>query len=115
MLLLVLDRLDDPVTPLLSQWTYQAMVHELLGIRNNVVDLRALPKPVAKENQELVLSAGQDHFFSQYQYANFGELGAAVKAMVDEFQARCRSPTPPHAHTGGRFAPARSRVAWRSA
>jgi len=23
-LLLVLDRLDDPVTPLLSQWTYQA-------------------------------------------------------------------------------------------
>ena len=24
MLLLVVDRLDDPVTPLLSQWTYQA-------------------------------------------------------------------------------------------
>ena len=23
MLLLVVDRLDDPVTPLLSQWTYQ--------------------------------------------------------------------------------------------
>lgn len=25
---LVLDRREDPVTPLLSQWTYQAMVHE---------------------------------------------------------------------------------------
>ena len=24
--LLVLDRLDDPVTPLLNQWTYEAMV-----------------------------------------------------------------------------------------
>ena len=25
LLLLVVDRLDDPVTPLLAQWTYQAM------------------------------------------------------------------------------------------
>lgn len=40
-LLLILDRREDPVTPLLSQWTYQAMVHELLpgGIKNNTVDL----------------------------------------------------------------------------
>jgi vacuolar protein sorting-associated protein 45 len=36
-LLLILDRADDPVTPLLNQWTYQAMVHELVGIRNNMV------------------------------------------------------------------------------
>ena len=28
MLLKVLDRSDDPLTPLLNQWTYQAMVHE---------------------------------------------------------------------------------------
>ena len=26
MLLLILDRLDDPVTPLLNQWTYQVRV-----------------------------------------------------------------------------------------
>ena len=37
--LLLLDRREDPVTPLLMQWTYQAMVHELLGIRANRVDL----------------------------------------------------------------------------
>lgn len=30
--LLILDRRDDPITPLLTQWTYQAMVHELLGV-----------------------------------------------------------------------------------
>ena len=29
MLLKVLDRSDDPLTPLLNQWTYQAMVHPL--------------------------------------------------------------------------------------
>jgi len=27
-ILLIVDRKNDPVTPLLSQWTYQAMVHE---------------------------------------------------------------------------------------
>ena len=38
-ILLIVDRRDDPVTPLLSQWTYQAMVHELLGIVNSRVNL----------------------------------------------------------------------------
>ena len=36
-------RKDDPVTPLLLQWTYQAMVHELLGIATNRVDLSRVP------------------------------------------------------------------------
>jgi vacuolar protein sorting-associated protein 45 len=42
--LLILDRRNDPVTPLLSQWTYQAMVHELLGINNGRVDLSNVPE-----------------------------------------------------------------------
>jgi vacuolar protein sorting-associated protein 45 len=40
-ILIILDRRSDPITPLLTQWTYQAMVHELMGIKNGVVDLRA--------------------------------------------------------------------------
>ena len=32
-------RRDDPVTPLLLQWTFQAMVAELLGMDLNRVDL----------------------------------------------------------------------------
>lgn len=42
-LLLILDRRSDPVTPLLTQWTYQAMVHELLGIHNGRVNLSMVP------------------------------------------------------------------------
>jgi vacuolar protein sorting-associated protein 45 len=75
-LLLVIDRRDDPVTPLLNQWTYQvcrhktiiylcikctallickqhgsqAMVHELIGIENNKVDLKGFPN-VPKDQQ----------------------------------------------------------------
>jgi hypothetical protein len=42
-LLLILDRRNDPVTPLLTPWTYEAMVHELLGISHGRVDLRHIP------------------------------------------------------------------------
>eukprot|EP00171_Calliarthron_tuberculosum_P015588 IDg15588t1 len=31
-LLLVVDRKEDPLTPLLNEWTYEAMTHELIGL-----------------------------------------------------------------------------------
>ena len=81
-LLLLLDRRDDPVTPLLSQWTYQAMVHEVLGIRDNRASLEHAPggRP---ELAEAVLSPGQDPFFAATMYQNFGDVGMAVKGLVD--------------------------------
>ena len=42
-ILLIIDRRDDPVTPLLTQWTYQAMIHEMLGIHNGRIDLSDVP------------------------------------------------------------------------
>ena len=39
-LLLIIERKEDPITPLLTQWTYQAMVHELIGINYNIVDMK---------------------------------------------------------------------------
>ncbi|KAK3260768.1 vacuolar protein sorting-associated protein 45 [Cymbomonas tetramitiformis] len=88
--LLIIDRLDDPVTPLLSQWTYQAMVHELIGIKGHRVDLRHVPK-VPPEQKEVVLNAERDEFFKEHVHANYGDLGLAVKAMVDEFQLTSKS------------------------
>lgn len=89
-LVLILDRRDDPMTPLLTQWTYQAMVHELLGINNNRVDLSRAPG-VKKDMHEVVLAAAQDTFFSTNRLANFGDLGVAVKDMLDEYQKRVRT------------------------
>ena len=39
-LLIITDRREEPISPLLNQWTYQGMVHELIGINNNRVDLK---------------------------------------------------------------------------
>eukprot|EP00238_Polyblepharides_amylifera_P006241 CAMPEP_0196576828 /NCGR_PEP_ID=MMETSP1081-20130531/5998_1 /TAXON_ID=36882 /ORGANISM="Pyramimonas amylifera, Strain CCMP720" /LENGTH=398 /DNA_ID=CAMNT_0041895539 /DNA_START=98 /DNA_END=1294 /DNA_ORIENTATION=- len=91
--LLVLDRLDDPVTPLLTQWTYQAMVHELIGLHHHRLDLRSLTGRASKDQGEVVLSPLQDPFYSQHMYDNYGDLGLAVKGLVDDFQVASKSNT----------------------
>jgi len=102
-ILLIVDRRDDPVTPLLTQWTYQAMVHELLGIKNGRVDLRDVPdiRPEMKVRrpqsrwvlcslpiQEITLSPDQDPFFKKNMYLNFGDLGQNAKEYVEQFASK---------------------------
>ncbi|RAL43007.1 hypothetical protein DM860_009789 [Cuscuta australis] len=89
-LLLVVDRRDDPVTPLLNQWTYQAMVHELIGIQDNKVDLTSIGN-FPKDQQEVVLSSEQDTFFKANMHENFGDIGMNIKQMVDDFQQVSKS------------------------
>ncbi|KAN0060065.1 vacuolar protein sorting-associated protein 45 [Thecaphora frezii] len=89
-LLLILDRRNDPVTPLLTQWTYQAMVHEVLGINNGRVSL-ADAEGIRPELKEIVLSADQDPFFASNLFDNFGDLGASIKKYVLEYQSRTAS------------------------
>ena len=67
-ILIILDRKSDPVTPLLSQWTYQAMVHELLGLNNGRVLLPDVP------DGEVTMSGRDDQFFNENKYQNFGAL-----------------------------------------
>ncbi|KXS13498.1 Sec1-like protein [Gonapodya prolifera JEL478] len=89
-LLLILDRRSDPVTPLLTQWTYQAMVHELMGITNGRVDMSGVPG-VRDEMKEAILSADQDPFYKRNMYLDLGELGANIKTYVDEYQTKHKS------------------------
>lgn len=93
------------------------MVHELIGIQDNKVDLRSIgdfpkdqqvncffPYAVHKEMmncwtfficysrlQEVVLSSEQDTFFKANMYENFGDIGMNIKRMVDEFQQVAKS------------------------
>ncbi|WVN85192.1 uncharacterized protein L203_100337 [Cryptococcus depauperatus CBS 7841] len=87
-LLLILDRRNDPVTPLLSQWTYQAMVHELLDINNGRVHIPSEEKP---ELRDLILSSSSDQFYSENLFSNFGDLGASIASYVKSYQARTSS------------------------
>lgn len=84
-ILLLLDRRDDPVTPLLTQWTYQAMIHEFVGIEDNIVRLQSTK--IAAEAREMVLDPRQDDFFGRHANANYGEVGLDVKRLVEQFAA----------------------------
>mmetsp|Transcript_31415 Transcript_31415/g.55286 ORF Transcript_31415/g.55286 Transcript_31415/m.55286 type:complete len:580 (-) Transcript_31415:265-2004(-) len=86
-ILLILDRREDPITPLLMQWTYQAMVHELLGIENNRVDMHDVPD-VKKDMLEVVMSITQDEFFAETYTHNFGDLGKSIKDLVNKYKEK---------------------------
>ena len=88
-IVLLFDRRLDPVTPLLSQWSYQAMIHEVFAIKNNVVDLSNWNVP--KEFKKVLLSSQSDEFFKQHMYNNFGEIGEIIRKYVDEFQGKKNS------------------------
>lgn len=89
-ILLILDRRDDPVTPLLNQWTYQAMVHEFLGINNNRINMASVPG-ITKELSEVVLSSEHDEFYANNLYLNFGEIGSNIKDLMDDFQRKSKN------------------------
>lgn len=89
-LLLIVDRREDPVTPLLNQWTYEAMLHELIGLNFNRVSLKDAPN-VPDEFRELVLDDEEDDFYRQNRYLNFGDLGTNLQKLVDAFHTESKS------------------------
>jgi vacuolar protein sorting-associated protein 45 len=84
------DRRLDPVTPLLNQWTYQAMCHELIGLDKNRMDLRKAPG-VKKEFEEVVMSCCQDKFFEDNLVSNFGDLALNIEKYVSKFQEQTKT------------------------
>uniref|UniRef100_A0A8D3BTD0 Vacuolar protein sorting-associated protein 45 n=1 Tax=Scophthalmus maximus TaxID=52904 RepID=A0A8D3BTD0_SCOMX len=69
------------------KWTYQAMVHELLGLNNNRIDLSRVPG-INKDLREVVLSAENDEFYANNLYLNFGEIGTNIKNLMEDFQKK---------------------------
>ncbi|KAF8631676.1 hypothetical protein AX15_002262 [Amanita polypyramis BW_CC] len=92
-LLLILDRRNDPVTPLLSQWTYQAMVHELIGIQNGRVDLSLVPD-IRPDLSEITLTTATDPFFQGHFLDTFGDLGTNLKDYVQSYQTKSLAQSP---------------------
>ena len=65
------------------------MIHELLTIKNNRVDLKLAHLP--PESREVVLSADEDAFFNQIMYRNFGEVAEDIHNHVQKFLDKKKS------------------------
>lgn len=88
--LIILDRNNDPLTPLLQPWTYQSMIHEYIGIKRNIVDLSKVPG-IDKDMKKVTLSSKQDAFFHDTMYLNYGDLGDKVKDYVSNYKDKTQS------------------------
>lgn len=85
------------------------MVHELIGIKNNRVNLSQVPG-ITKELEEVVMNAEYDEFYAnvtspfassttiltrstlfQNLYSNFGEIATNIKALMEHFQEKHKS------------------------
>lgn len=60
------------------------MVHELLEIKNNRVDLKHLENLEA-DMREIVLSSDDDKFFRKVMHSNFGDLAQEIEQLVRGF------------------------------
>lgn len=77
-ILFLFDRKEDPVTPLINQWTYQAMLHELIGIQNNVVTLKG-EKDVKEEKYVISDIESVDKFFATQMNNDYGTVANDVE------------------------------------
>jgi hypothetical protein len=81
--LLLLDRANDPITPLLTPWTYQSMVHEFIGIVKNTVQ-------VPSSSEQYIISKAQDKFFAESMYLNYGDLTENFQKNVEQYKAQAK-------------------------
>lgn len=85
-LLLIVDRRNDLITPMLNNWSYYSMIHELFSIKNNRIDLSDVPTRQEKDPKELMISVENDGFFEENYFKNYGELGTTLKLAVENLK-----------------------------
>ena len=73
--MLIFDRSEDPVTPLIYNWSYQALVHEFMGIETNSVKVKGTPEIFARQTE--------DDFLDENWKKNFGEF---TKSLSEELE-----------------------------
>ena len=66
------------------------MVHELVGIKDNRVDLKHL-EHLSEEMKEVVISSEDDHFYRRVMHYNFGDLSGEIQGLVSKFLASKKS------------------------
>lgn len=81
--LLLLDRKNDPITPLLTPWTYQSMLHELIGIKKNIVEIQ-------ESKEQVLLSESQDSFYKESIYLNYGDLTDKFQKYVEDYKKQTK-------------------------
>jgi vacuolar protein sorting-associated protein 45 len=82
-LVLITDRKEDPMTPLMFGWTYMDMLHEVLGMNDNRISTKKTPASGDKKS-EYNLNVNEDEFYRDNLFANYGEVATNVKKFLEK-------------------------------
>jgi syntaxin-binding protein 1 len=101
--LVITDRGFDPVAPVIHEWTYQAMVHDLLegspALKGKVFSFESHTQGGRAERRDAVLDE-RDALFGELRHRHFADASLRISARMDELARRSRAA--PHAAAGVR-------------
>lgn len=84
--LLVLDRSVDPVAPVIHEWTYEALVYDLLSLDDNIIRYKAETASGAAEVKDHVLDDATDELWGKLRHAHIADVYTTLSKRFNEFQ-----------------------------
>ena len=76
---LILERREDPLTPLGIDWSYQSLISELTQFVDNKVKVN---------NEEFNLNVVHDSFYRDNRFKNYGELANNLNTLMKKFSSQ---------------------------
>ena len=73
-----MERKEDPVTPLVFDWSYLSMLNDIVHIEDNKVNLRLDDGNEKAYN----LFAEEDEFLRDNRYSNYGEVASNIEDFL---------------------------------
>lgn len=84
--ILIMDRNSDLLTPLVTPWSYGALIHELFECRNSMIDLGSCLLDELERSKagslQLSLQLDEDMFLRENFDKNFGEIGRNLQQIL---------------------------------
>jgi syntaxin-binding protein 1 len=88
--LVIFDRGFDPVAPIIHEWTYEAMVYDLLNLKGEVFSYEIETQGGKMEKKEHLLSES-DTMWVQLRHKHFAEATQVIANTLDDFRQKNRA------------------------
>ncbi|XP_062102663.1 SNARE-interacting protein KEULE-like isoform X2 [Humulus lupulus] len=83
--LLILDRSLDQIAPIIHEWTYDAMCHDLLNLEGNKYVKEVSSKTDCPTEEKEVLLDEYDHVWLELRHAHIAEVGERLHEQMTNF------------------------------
>lgn len=84
--LLILDRSVDPVAPVIHEWTYEALVYDLLSPEDNVIRYQAETAAGGSEVKEHLLDESTDELWAELRHSHIADVYTTLSRRFNDFQ-----------------------------